>query len=319
MLVSFHHLLTGYWWLGACSDRRSESVAAAPLCERMRDALPGIAFRLSASRLRSHHSAPLLRAILAHAGNADGKWDSVAECPGSGDRNRRQSLSGKKTGEVRRAVIDGANLSARSAAQHLFPELFTDMMAVGEQTGHFAQTMQTIADVYERELDRTVEIVSELIPPVIIAAHRHRCRFRCLQYSLGGFRDDSAACRSARTKLLSVLDVPTGSGLRGSLPPGNPRARAGSIRRVSLPALHFSHQSDGCPTSAWLDLRQNAPPIPLRKMRPPGWSRSIWFRCRPAKVCKPTPFFASAFPIRARICNCFFCASFSMTNRSNGP
>jgi type II secretory pathway component PulF len=41
-------------------------------------------------------------------------------------------------------------------------------MAVGEQTGHFAQTMQTIADVYERELDRTVKTISALIPPVII-------------------------------------------------------------------------------------------------------------------------------------------------------
>jgi type II secretory pathway component PulF len=53
--------------------------------------------------------------------------------------------------------------------QQLFPELFTDMMAVGEQTGHFSATMQTVADVYERELDRTVAIVSALIPPVIIA------------------------------------------------------------------------------------------------------------------------------------------------------
>ena len=71
-------------------------------------------------------------------------------------------------GAVRRAVIDGANLSAALAAENLFPELFTDMMAVGEQTGHFAQTMQTIADVYERELDRTVQITSAMIPPVII-------------------------------------------------------------------------------------------------------------------------------------------------------
>jgi type II secretory pathway component PulF len=28
--------------------------------------------------------------------------------------------------------------------------------------------MQTIADVYERELDRNVAIISQLIPPVII-------------------------------------------------------------------------------------------------------------------------------------------------------
>jgi type II secretory pathway component PulF len=70
--------------------------------------------------------------------------------------------------EVRRAVIDGATLSAALTAQDLFPDLFTDMMAVGEQTGHFAQTMQTIADIYERELDRTVNTISTLIPPVII-------------------------------------------------------------------------------------------------------------------------------------------------------
>jgi type II secretory pathway component PulF len=73
-----------------------------------------------------------------------------------------------RLGEVRRQVIDGANLSTALAAQKLFPELFTDMMAVGEQTGHFAQTMGTIADVYERELDRTVQIISAMIPPVII-------------------------------------------------------------------------------------------------------------------------------------------------------
>jgi type II secretory pathway component PulF len=66
-------------------------------------------------------------------------------------------------------VIDGATLSSALATQKLFPELFTDMMAVGEQTGHFADTMQTIADVYERELDKTSSVISQLIPPVIIA------------------------------------------------------------------------------------------------------------------------------------------------------
>ena len=36
-----------------------------------------------------------------------------------------------KLGEVRRAVIDGATLSAALQQQKLFPDLFTDMMAVG--------------------------------------------------------------------------------------------------------------------------------------------------------------------------------------------
>ena len=45
--------------------------------------------------------------------------------------------------------------------------LIVGAKALGER-GHFAQTMQTIADIYERELDRTVNTVSTLIPPVII-------------------------------------------------------------------------------------------------------------------------------------------------------
>src|SRR5437667_7357339 len=53
----------------------------------------------------------------------------------------------RKLVEVRRAVIDGATLSAALQEQRLFPDFLTDMMAVGEQTGHFAETMQAIADV----------------------------------------------------------------------------------------------------------------------------------------------------------------------------
>jgi len=93
---------------------------------------------------------PLLRAL-----------DLVTEIAG----NRFLEL---KLVEVRRGVIDGATLSAALQEQRLFPDLLTDMMAVGEQTGHFAETMQAIADVYERELDRTVAVISQLIPPVII-------------------------------------------------------------------------------------------------------------------------------------------------------
>jgi len=96
------------------------------------------------------NGVPLLRAL-----------DLVAEIAGN-------KFLESKLVEVRRAVIDGANLSAALQAQNLFPDLFTDMLSVGEQTGRFAETMQIIADVYERELDRTVAIVSQLIPPFII-------------------------------------------------------------------------------------------------------------------------------------------------------
>jgi general secretion pathway protein F len=167
ILLEMHHVITGFWWVGAlivlgsivgvrAFVRTDEGRIA---WDRFRLAMPGygriIRHRYYAQFSRTlgtlmENGVPLLKAL-----------DLVTEIAG----NRFLET---KLGEVRRAVIDGKNLSSALAAQNLFPELFTDMMAVGEQTGHFAQTMQTIADVYERELDRTVQIISALIPPVII-------------------------------------------------------------------------------------------------------------------------------------------------------
>jgi type IV pilus assembly protein PilC len=72
--------------------------------------------------------------------------------------------------EVRKAVVDGANLSVALSAQKIFPELYTDMMSVGEQSGRFGMTMHSVADIYERELDKQVKTVSALIPPIILFA-----------------------------------------------------------------------------------------------------------------------------------------------------
>ena len=167
ILLQLHHVITTYWWVailmvaggivGLRAFMRSEEGKIA--WDRFRLAIPGygrvIRHRYYAQFSRTlgtlmQNGIPLLRSL-----------DLVSEIAG----NRYLEA---KIVEARRAVIDGATLSTALSAQDLFPELFTDMMAVGEQTGHFAQTMQTIADVYERELDRTVAVISTLIPPVII-------------------------------------------------------------------------------------------------------------------------------------------------------
>jgi type II secretory pathway component PulF len=70
--------------------------------------------------------------------------------------------------QVRAAVVDGATLSIALAQQKIFPDMFVDMMSVGEQTGKFPDTMNLIADVYERELDKQVKAVSTLIPPIVM-------------------------------------------------------------------------------------------------------------------------------------------------------
>ena len=167
ILLAVHHAITGYWWLavimvvgGIMGFRAFVRTAEGRIAwDRFRLNVPGYG-RLMRHRYYAQFSRtlgtlmengiPLLRSL-----------DLVAEIAGN------KFLEAKLI-EVRRAVIDGATLSAALGAQQLFPDLFTDMMAVGEQTGHFAETMQTIADVYERELDRTVGVISTLIPIVIV-------------------------------------------------------------------------------------------------------------------------------------------------------
>lgn len=167
LLVDFHHVIIAYWWLGALiaigitvGFRAFVRTEEGRLTwDRFRLKTPGygriLRYRYYAQFSRTlgtliQNGIPLLRSL-----------DLVSEIAG----NRYLEL---KIIQARRAVIDGATLSAALGSEGIFPDLFTDMMAVGEQTGRFGETMQTIADVYERELDRNVAIVSQLIPPIII-------------------------------------------------------------------------------------------------------------------------------------------------------
>ncbi|HEV2096256.1 MAG TPA: type II secretion system F family protein [Chthoniobacterales bacterium] len=167
ILLQANRLLTGYWWLialvavGAALGFRAfvRTEEGRMTWDRLRLSIPGygriVRHRYYAQFSRTlgtlmENGIPLLRGLDLVTEIADNRYLE------------------KKLVEVRRSVIDGATLSAALSAQQLFPDLFTDMMSVGEQTGHFAQTMQTIADVYERELDRTVNLISALIPPFII-------------------------------------------------------------------------------------------------------------------------------------------------------
>ena len=167
ILLDLNHAITQWWWLGiliavgvSVGFRSWINTKEGRITwDRLRLKVPGygriVRHRYYAQFARTlgtlmQNGIPLLRAL-----------DLVSEITGN------RFLESKLI-EVRRSVIDGATLSSALSGQHLFPELFTDMMAVGEQTGHFAETMQTIADVYERELDRTVAVTSQLIPPVII-------------------------------------------------------------------------------------------------------------------------------------------------------
>src|SRR5438045_6071578 len=167
ILLQFDQGIPGYWWVGLlllvggiigfrAMVRTQEGRVG---WDRFRLLIPGYG---GVIRLRYYAQfARTLGTLMQNGVRLLRSVDLVTEI--AGNRFLEAKLS-----EVRKAVIDGATLSAALQQQKLFPDLFTDMMAVGEQTGHFAETMQAIADVYERELDRSVGVEPKLIPPIII-------------------------------------------------------------------------------------------------------------------------------------------------------
>jgi type II secretory pathway component PulF len=74
----------------------------------------------------------------------------------------------EKMKAAQQSVVDGQALSNALLQQSICPELFIDMLAVGEQSGRLGETLGNIADVYDRELDKQVKLISTLIPPLVM-------------------------------------------------------------------------------------------------------------------------------------------------------
>ncbi|MEA3189023.1 MAG: ral secretion pathway protein [Chthoniobacter sp.] len=167
ILLEVNHLIVGYWWVAVALGAGvytlfkflTRDPAGRNAWDYFRWRIPGyghiMRYRLYAQFARTlgtlvENGVTLLKAMELLEEISGNEWVRL------------------RMVEVRRSVIDGAALSVALRQQKIFPELMLDMMAIGEQTGRFGETMQMIADVYERELDKQVKITSTLIPPVIM-------------------------------------------------------------------------------------------------------------------------------------------------------
>jgi len=167
ILLAANHAIVFYWWVAALAagltyglyKMLTRDPAGRQAWDQFRWRIPGyghiMRYRFYAQFARTlgtlvDNGVTLLRALELLENISGSEWVRL------------------KMVEVRGAVMDGTSLSAALRAPRIFPELLLDMMAVGEQTGHFGATMNMIADVYERELDKQVQITSALIPPAIM-------------------------------------------------------------------------------------------------------------------------------------------------------
>jgi type IV pilus assembly protein PilC len=70
--------------------------------------------------------------------------------------------------KVRRQVEEGRTLTDPLRESEVFPNMVTQMIAVGEQTGAMDAMLQKIADFYESEVDTAVKDMLTLLEPIII-------------------------------------------------------------------------------------------------------------------------------------------------------
>ena len=167
MLIDLNSLITHYWWAGVLAlgalfglwKIATRSPEGRCAWDRFMWNLPAFS-RIPRYRFYAQFARTL--ATLSENGVTLLKSLALLEEIADNEYVRLQMV------EVRKAVTDGAGLSNALRQENLFPELFLDMMSVGEQTGRFAETMSMVADVHERELDKQVQFVSTLVPLLVI-------------------------------------------------------------------------------------------------------------------------------------------------------
>ena len=70
--------------------------------------------------------------------------------------------------EASKRVTDGSSISGPLAASGVFPRMMTDMLAVGEQAGDMASSLEHIGRRYQKEMDRNIASFTNALEPIMI-------------------------------------------------------------------------------------------------------------------------------------------------------
>ena len=71
---------------------------------------------------------------------------------------------------ARQRVTDGTTISGPLASSGAFPRMMTDMLAVGEQAGDMASSLEHIGKRYQKDMDRNITNFTNALEPILIVA-----------------------------------------------------------------------------------------------------------------------------------------------------
>ena len=78
------------------------------------------------------------------------------------------AVIGQALAEARKRVTDGTSIAGPLAASGVFPRLMTDMLAVGEQAGNMAGSLEHIGKRYQKDMDRNIATFTNALEPLLI-------------------------------------------------------------------------------------------------------------------------------------------------------
>ena len=78
------------------------------------------------------------------------------------------AVIGKAIAVARKRVTDGTTISGPLAASGAFPRIMTDMLAVGEQAGDMASSLENIGKRYQKDMDRNITAFTNALEPILI-------------------------------------------------------------------------------------------------------------------------------------------------------
>jgi type IV pilus assembly protein PilC len=73
------------------------------------------------------------------------------------------------TKKIQTEVSTGTSLTVAMQSSNVFPNMVTQMVAIGEESGALDQMLGKVADFYEEEVDEAVASLSSLMEPLIMA------------------------------------------------------------------------------------------------------------------------------------------------------
>lgn len=167
ILIGMSDALTGYGWLMAIG------VAAGIWWFRKWKETPAGRLKVDGWKLR----APLIKGIVASGAYSSLAYTlktllsngvDVLQALKIAQETCGNAVIGAALGDARRRVTDGTSISGPLAASGVFPRMMTDMLAIGEQAGDMASSLEHIGIRYQKDMDRNITTFTNALEPILI-------------------------------------------------------------------------------------------------------------------------------------------------------